>query len=336
MSQHQGFQVDRRTALSLAAGAGAATAMAGLTSTPAAAATSMANGSDGPLISGPLLDLNTPAGARDGYARLVGNTDMESTKYGWYDGLVIGVRDGEPLRTLLGFQGFSCAKLLPHEDGDGYRKVLREVGFYYDLQSGEILEEWENPYTGENVRVVHVANDPFNQNVQSYFRAPPSYGGLNPTEPMPRIPFKIHWEQKKDRLIFDRHIHLFYPAALQPDEWPRESPGSMARVTEMFFFDMAAADMQDASKTSVEYGGTWGRVTPWLPWMLMDQAPGHIVYQTHMGAWDEIEMIPQHILDYAEKMDPKWLEAPKEWVEPSLSSLENYAREQTPAAPPGT
>jgi hypothetical protein len=38
--------------------------------------------------------------------------------------------------------------------------VTREVSYYQDLASGEIVERWTNPLNGKTVCVVQVANDP--------------------------------------------------------------------------------------------------------------------------------------------------------------------------------
>mgnify|MGYP000384931378 CR=1 FL=1 len=82
--------MDRRDFLSsaatLAAVSGAAAAAA-----PARAATKAAPAAATGL-KGPLLDLSTQRGCREAWARLAGNTDMKSTKYGWYNGIVQGVR----------------------------------------------------------------------------------------------------------------------------------------------------------------------------------------------------------------------------------------------------
>ncbi len=53
-----------------------------------------------------------------------------------------------------------------------------------------------------------------------------------------------------------------------------------------------------------------------------------------MGSGDTLDLADQVALDYAEKTHPKYLEAPDVWEDPSLSSLEWYAREQTPAPLP--
>ena len=285
-------------------------------------------------LKGPFLDLTTPDGNREAWARLLGNTDMTSTKYGWAQGIIQGVRSGEAVRDLCGFTMMSCAKLLPHEEGVGYRKVLREVGFYTDLKSGEIIEEWKNPYLDETVKVVPIANDPFNHTVTNYRPAPPSYGGINASAPPAKIPLQLDWTRRGDTLNLFSYINLFYPSSLPPEKWPRESGNYFNRVTETFLYQIPWADMQNPKKTSVEYGGTWSRITPWLPWMLMGPTEGHCVYNTFMGAVDDINKIDRKTLDYVEKNFPKYLQAPEKWEEPSWSSLEWYAKEQTPAPVP--
>ena len=318
--------MDRRDFLSSAAMMAAASTLA----TRAAAAPARGSG-PATSLKGPYLDLSTARGARDTWARLQGNIDMKSTKYGWYRGIVQGVRPGEAVRDLVGFTGFSCAKLIPNTGGDdGYMKVLREIGFFTDLRSGEILTEWKNPYMDETVKVVPVANDPFNFAITDFFPSPPSYGGLNRGAP-PKIPLRLDFTRRNNSLNFFSHLNLFYPSALQPDKWPRESSGPFVQVTENFLYQIDWRAVQDKKKTSVLYDGSWSRVTPWMPWMLMGPTPGHCVYQCFMGAYDDMNMIDHNILDYTQKNFPKFMTAPDKFETPSLSSLENYAREQKPA-----
>lgn len=323
------IKLSRRQAMAGAGGLG----LAASASLAASAATVLGSGSKvtPEKLKGDYLDLTTPQDNMLAYARLLGNLDTSKTKYGWYSGVVQAVRDNQKLEDLFIMEGFSCAKLIEQEDGT-FQKVLREVGYYKDLKTGEIMEEWDNPLTGEKVRVVPIANDPFNHTITREYPQPPSYDGLN-TETRPPIPFILGWLPRGETMNLDTHIHLLYPSAMQPDEWPRESPGPMTRVTEHFLYQIPNPDLQDESKTSVGYNGTWSRTTPWLPWMLMDQAPGHCLYQCFMGGTDSMDNISEDILAYTEKNYPIFMEAPDTWEEPSLSSLENYKREQTPAPP---
>ncbi|MFZ4689856.1 MAG: DUF1838 family protein [Polymorphobacter sp.] len=303
---------------------------AGMAATGAAAATMKG---DPTSLKGPAVDLMTPRGNMQAWARLLGNTDMTSTKYGWAQGLIQGVQPGEAIRDICGFTMLSCARLLPHESGTGYRKILREIGLYTDLKTGEIVEEMVNPYLGETVKVVPITNDPFNHTITEFAPSPPSYGGLNRAAPPPK-PLQLDWTRRGDTLNLFSHINLFYPSSLPPAKWPRENANPFNQVTETFLYQIPWADMQNPKKTGVEYSGTWARTTPWLPWLLMGPTPGHAQYATFMGSYNDINRVDRKTLDYVQKNFPKYMQAPDKWEEPSLSSLELYARTQTPAPVP--
>jgi len=155
---------------------------------------------------------------------------------------------------------------------------------------------------------------------------------LNKEKPPP-IPCIRPWYQHRDMLEMEIHIHLAYPSALQPDKWPRESAGPIAQVSEFFAHHVKAEDMQNPKLTTVDYTGTWNRITPWLPWMLMDGAPGYIYYMGKFSSIKTPDMAPANVLKRVEERWPLYLTAPDKWVDPSLSSLENYARTQQPQPP---
>ena len=138
-------------------------------------------------------------------------------------------------------------------------------------------------------------------------------------------------------MVLHTGIDMIYPNALQPDKWVRESSGPMNRVSEHFIYVVKRKDVENPNLTHIPHIGSWSRITPWLPWMLMGQAPGHVSYFTHFQTIENgIAGLPADLVAAARAMDEKWLHAPTEDYGPSLSSLENYAREQKPApVPPG-
>ncbi|MEC3947488.1 DUF1838 family protein [Sphingobium sp. HWE2-09] len=279
------------------------------------------------------IDFKDPVWNRDTFARLDGDLNPAKEKIGWLKGKAWGVRDNEKVRPLFGVDGFSVVRVKKLEDG-GWRRMLREIVFYRDLESGEILKTWRNPYTNEDVRVVPIANDPFNFTISEFVPQAPSYGGLQKTVAAPK-PFLLDWsEGPDDTLVCQTGIDMMYPNALQPDKWPRESSGVMNRVSEQFIYSVKRADVLNPRLTHLPHVGAWQRITPWLPWMLMGQAPGHISYLTSFGTMPTIESLPADLVAAARAMDPKWLSAPTTDYGPSLSSLENYAREQKPAPVP--
>ncbi len=314
-------RITRRTALQ----GGAAVGAAALASSDEASASSKRKGKRVPLA------FEDPIWNRETIARLEADVAPGKFVHGYVTGMVHGVRDNEAVRPLFGFEVFSGIRVLKQPDGS-YQRLCRELVFYRDLKTGELLDNWDNAYTGERVRVVDVANDPFNYVISEYFPEPPSYGGLNKDRP-PRRPLRLNWGLIGDTVTLDRDIHLFYPNALNPAKWPRESSGPMNRVSELFRYFMRREDVENSALTHIPHNGVWSRVTPWLPWMLMDGAPGHILYMGRFSSIEKPEMAPANVLARVKERYPTYLTAPDKWVDPSLSSLENYARTQTPAPP---
>ncbi len=285
----------------------------------------------GDALEGPYLDLHTGRGNQLAYARLQSDIDWGKQKYFWFKGYVMVHRPEKRIQDVFGAQGFGVIRLNEREDGV-IERICREIILYTDLRSNEVLQEWKNPFIQETVPVVHVDNDPFNYTIEEYFPPPPSFGGLNEGKKPPRVPFILPWVQNGEWLDMEMHIHLAYPNALQPDEWPRESSGPVAQVSEFFAHHVKAADMQNPKITSLNYLGIWNRITPWLPWMLMGQTPGNCQYACFMGTADHPgDVLPRSVVDYAEKHYAKYFEAPTVWTPEGLSSLENYKLTQKPA-----
>ena len=329
----------RRDFLTTAGGLGGALAigasgLAGMTlGGPAAMAASAMTSryGAGPGLKGPYLDLSTGRGNQLAYARIQGDLDFGKQKYFWFKGYLMAVEPNKKVVDLMGTSGFGAIRLAQGPDG-AIRRMCREIIVYTDLRSGEVLDDWKNPLSGETVKAVHVDNDPFNYLIEDHFPQPPSFGGLNKEAP-PKIPFILPWYQHGDLAEMEIHIHLAYPNALQPDKWPRESSGPIVQVSEFFAHHIKVADLQNPKLTTIDYTGTWNRITPWLPWMLMGQRPGFCQYACFMGTTPDLEQVlSRQVLDYAHKNYAKYFEAPTEWSDAhSLSSLEHYALRAKPA-----
>jgi len=323
------MKMSRRDALAMAGAA------AGVAAGAAALAPGVAQAAAKPKIDFiTKIDFKDPKWTRDTYARLDADVAPGAEKCGWIRGKAFGVRDNEKVRPLFNVEGFSFVRVNRQLDGS-WRRLLREIVFYRDIETNEILTEYLNPYTGEKVKVVPIANDPFNFTISEFVPEPPSYGGLQKAKHDPR-PFLQDWQYGPNgTMILNTGIDMIYPNALQPDKWPRESAGTMNRVSEQFIYVVKKADVENPNMTHIPHIGSWSRVTPWLPWMLMGQAPGHMTYFTHFQTIPDGEKgLPKDLVVAARAMGEKWLHAPTEDYGPSLSSLENYAREQKPAPAP--
>lgn len=268
------------------------------------------------------IDLTSPEFNRDTRARLNGDIQPDTEYVGWLKGIVQGVRPNEAVRDLFAFEGFSVTRMYRRPDGS-WRKLLRETVMYRDLKTGKLLDRWLNPYTGEEVKVVPIANDPYNQDIGTHFLGKP---------------YLMDWTENPDgNFTIFAGVNLFYPNALTPDTWVRESSGDFNQVTENFIYSVRREDLENPNLTALPHVGSWQRITPWLPWMLMGTAEGNISYFSTFGAAPGgIASLPQDLVEATRAIDPKLLRAPtlEEDTLPNESSLEAYAKEQKPAPVP--
>jgi hypothetical protein len=277
------------------------------------------------------IEFDNPIWNRETAARLQANTNGEQV-YGHCTGIVCGVRPGEAVRTLLGFEVFSTIRVLRQADGS-YQRMTKEAILYTDPKTGDILDEWDNPYTKERVKVVEVHNDPYNWIIASTVQ-PPALPGVMTTGQATHDgkPYLLKWSMLgPDTVLLTEDFHGYYPSLLDPAHWPRESSGPMIQSSELFRYFISRADLENPAKTFVPANGSWVRVQPWLPWMLMGTAPGHVMYDGVFCASYTAEYIPANVLERIKTKYPSFMTAPEKWYGPNYSSLEHYALEQTPA-----
>jgi len=102
-------------------------------------------------LSGPYLDVTTPAGARRAHARLSGNLDLAAPRFDWFDGEVMAVAAGGRVTPMMKVRGHIETRLTQTWT------LKRELfATYCDATSGQPLSEFRNPLTGSTVKVSHV------------------------------------------------------------------------------------------------------------------------------------------------------------------------------------
>jgi len=316
-------QMDRRSAL-LGFGAlvgGSALLGAGaLAPTPARAAKSLN------------LDFTLPEDNLTAWVKLVSSLEDGIETCGYFSGTqysVVGTQ--EVIQPLFRIQGFGMSRVTRLPDGR-YQNLHREVVFYLDLEEDRILEEWQNPFTGETVEVFHTNNDPVNSHYAPKFVQ--TFGNEEEGFETVEFPFVLPWEIFGDRAVVSFAVNTRWPSPLPPEQWPRENFGDWYRTSEFFQIHASLADLNNPDMPKVPYTGSWQKVAPWHPWMLMDNREGGIIGITNVFSLDSTAELPPLVLAYAEKNYPKYLHAPTEWVEPNMTTWETFAKQRTPAPAP--
>jgi len=229
-----------------------------------------------------------------------GTTEQGVTRYGMWEGKLYSRAPGERDRHIFDVFGINtrqCARLTDPVRGAGYRSVSREIMVYLDPVTGAIIDEWQNPWTGEKVGVIHVANDPVNMRRPSF--AVRDDG----------TPASVALRQYEDTLVSSSEIPLFYDNPLTGDY--QDYVGGKYHAMEIFNTFYTAADFLDANKKRVSDSRlAWQRVSGWLPWMKMGDRPGVMIFNaTGFSTFDKAKISPK-LMQVLESRFPLYLSPP--------------------------
>jgi hypothetical protein len=200
----------------------------------------------------------------------------------------------------LAFQTYGIGATRLDYQGDGvWNFHHREVLYYLDPKTGEILDTWTNPVTGRTVEVLHILNDPVNRisRVKGGFIQPPFAHDI-----------------VGDRIVFQIDVFRTKENPISRKEYPLHSQQDVYQSCELWAISSNLSEVADPDVTSASNHTAWARCGMWLPFMEMGNRAGHMVYHSQSFKFmNGIDGLPKHIRDYTAKHHPQYLEAPKEW-----------------------
>ena len=235
--------------------------------------------------------------------------DGEPATYWWF-GEAYSRRQGEADKHLFNVQGMNIRACVAAPDGDGFNLVSRELLLYTDKETGKVLKTWTNPWTGQTVDVLHVANDPVNGRYRSKTRdgKPYTWSGT--------ISGDSWWQTTT--------VPLYYPNPLA-SAYQKEI-GGVYHATEMFNFFGEAASLLDPETTTADNVTVgWVRMSDWLPWMMMEGRDGAIYFHTAGRKLDRFDELPEVIKAEIRMHYPEYDETPPlDDARPNMTSWKYY------------
>jgi len=280
------------------------------------------------------LDFTKPEDNLYAWVKMASSLEDGKETCGYYKGTIVAVLDNDTKNVpLFGYEGFGMSRVSRMEDGR-YENLHREVSYYTDLRTGEILEEWHNPFLDETVRVYPTHNDPVNSIYAPTFKQ--TFGEGDDQETV-EWPFVLPWILIGDRAVASFEVHTRWPSPLTRERWPREYGGDWYKTSEMFQVHTSLAALNDPDLDKAPTTGAWTKEAPWIPWMLMEQKPGRLLYVTAVMMLNGTHELPARIREYTEKHYPLHMNAPDKWVEPNVTTFEQFVRDAEPVPyPQGT
>ncbi|MBT9312809.1 DUF1838 domain-containing protein [Leptothoe kymatousa] len=222
----------------------------------------------------------------------VRNATTEEESFLTWNGAVYAFIPGQPKHHLFNIVGMNVSRCLDNHD-ESWNFVSRELSFYLDPKTNEILHRWQNPWTGETVPVIHIANSPV-QGRQPYAG---EYGA----------------NVDGDFTTFAFDLFSTYPNPLAGDDrFLDYSPQEIYQAVELFKLTVPTKALRDPSITSISpviLG--WERIGPWVPWMKMGSHPGHLIYSASGRKLAGFEELPGLLKEQIQDRIPVYRHAPK-------------------------
>jgi len=173
-----------------------------------------------------------------------------------------------------------------------YSFTTYEAGIVTKFDTDEPLQDWQNPYTGETVKVWTLFDGPLA--VEAHPDGVGTAAGLDVRPEGMRI------DVIGDQVFLPTMSAVTMPHRFQPDEWPRESAGKN------FYRDSHATFIAPLAEV-VNPDTVWSpaifhlqNMTSWYPWMRMAQHPGRMygrAFGRKLNGFDDIPLAARRLLE---------------------------------------
>ncbi|MFM2045437.1 MAG: hypothetical protein RLY86_4013 [Pseudomonadota bacterium] len=274
------------------------------------------------------LDLKDPADSLAVMRKIQCHAEDGKPAFYWWSGDVYSRRQGERDVLLFKVEGMNvrtCQSVTDEKRGAGFRLVSREILLYLDPKTGQPLSTWTNPWTGEAVEVMHVANDPVNNGFFAVGRD--------------GKPAAMPFFEMSGTVFLNFEVPLFYTNPLGGAY--QAEVGGTYHATEMFNFAAQSDVLLDPKTTTAPDAIVgWARISQWLPWMKMGGREGVLYFHTIGKRVDGIDAMPAVLRDAIRTTYPTYAEPPPvDDARPNETSWTVYQKEiekrGKPAAPAG-
>jgi hypothetical protein len=228
--------------------------------------------------------------------------DSNQSTFLTWSGAIYAFVPGEKRNRLFRMVGVSVSRCIPTEEGS-WNFTSRELTYYLHPETGEVLQQWENPWTGELLPVMHIANNP----VQSPFKG--------------KFPARVNGDSTT--FVFDLFITYPNPLATEP-KFAAYSPNPTYQAAELFKLTVPTKELLNPEILSVsKLQLYWDRIGPWVPWMKMGDRPGQLIYSAYGSKVNGFAELPQLLKDEINTRVPLYKNAPPSYldVEDSTSWL---------------
>lgn len=245
------------------------------------------------------------------FLKLTGSLNTETVRR-WFTGKVYAYRPGEATIPLFYLDGFYLENYEARADGS-HLMTRYEITIKRHLQTGELLEEWDNPFTAKRNRVENSVGGPQQKIYNDWGFDKAGYPRTKDN------PLDLEWMVFGDDAWVTWDLFLRFRNPLQPEQYPLKSSGEMLDLVNLTNYKGKLSDIENPDLDNAPGVMIWNGISSWSPFMRMGQMPGALIYKCIGVKLNSFSDMPGPIFDAAEKAFPGHLKELAPWREGSYA-----------------
>lgn len=216
----------------------------------------------------------------------------------YHKGAAYSYIQGEAPTKLFNIEGYNIRRLIETPEKDGYFIAAREIIFFQDAKTGEILDEWQNFLTNEKNRVSHIANDPINLR---YKVRDGKYIAVS-LDGKQEFGEQIAPDESNDQFVWHAENLPLYAVR------SAENTLKKSAINEIYDFYVPQNELYKNGAPKVLV--SWTRASSWLPWMQMRERAGMIVIHARSVRLESWLFLPDKLKNQIRAKFPQYQTAP--------------------------
>lgn len=216
----------------------------------------------------------------------------------WFTGITHGLTAEGGLQPLFRHENFSFGHYR-RENAQRNVSVMQDVTLYRDLETGALLTDFANPYTGRTVRVDEIVT----KDINNYYDLDAGFGFLADGN-MIEQPLELETVEVAGLRWMTRTMDWQLPNPLDPKEHAVAYTGPLVRLQMETTLRLATAELANSALYSVPATSGYEAVTPWFPWLEMGGYEGHLITRAVGVKLESFDLLPADIISVTEQRFP--------------------------------
>ncbi|GLQ22093.1 DUF1838 family protein [Algimonas porphyrae] len=245
-----------------------------------------------------LYDLGDPAQNLEAFVKVMGDLTGRGV---WYTakGRIYLIREGEMPLPFLGVEGLRYAKFTSIGDGR-YLQATRDWALYRNIQTDQVLAEFDNPLTGQTVFVHPILTRYFDWTLDA--QTGQIMEGYSGDAYIMERPFLAPWVRDSASMTVTLELLVRYASGVGGGEW--------------FNLTAPADQINDPDRPQTAASLAWTGHSPIMSWLNMADIEGRTLWQSTGQKHSDLSTVSSRFKAELDEVFPGSLYAPETYEKP--------------------